>query len=54
MGQYYKVITRRNGKDKMYNRDVNGEYTVAKIMEHSWWLNDFCRAFAETIVDKPL
>ena len=53
MGQYYKVITRRNGKDKMYNRDVDGKYTMAKLMEHSWWLNDFCRSFAETIVDKP-
>lgn len=53
MGQYYKVITKRNGKFKMYNRDVDGDYTMAKIMEHSWWLNDFCRAFAETIVDKP-
>lgn len=53
MGQYYKVITRCNGKDKMYNRNVDGKYTMAKLMEHSWWLNDFCRAFAETIVDKP-
>ena len=53
MGQYYKVITRRNGKDKVYNRDVDGEYTMAKLMEHSWWRNEFCRAFAETLVDKP-
>lgn len=53
MGQYYKVITKRNGKFKMYNRDVDGEYTMAKLMEHSWWRNDFCCAFAETIVDKP-
>lgn len=53
MGQYYQVIARRNGKDKVYNRDVGEEYTMAKLMEHSWWKNDFCRAFAETLVDKP-
>lgn len=53
MGQYYKVITSRNGKDKVYNRDVDGEYTLAKLMEHSWWLNDFCCAFAKTLLDKP-
>lgn len=53
MGQYYKVIVRRNGVDKVYNRNVDGEYTMAKLMEHSWWRNDFCTAFAETLVDKP-
>ena len=53
MGQYYKVITRRNGKDKVYNRDVDGVYTMAKLMEHSWWENYFCRALAETLVDNP-
>ena len=26
---------------------------MAKLMEHSWWRNDFCTAFAETLVDKP-
>ena len=53
MGQYYKVIVRRNGKDKVYNRDVDGKYTMAKLMEHSWWRNDFCCAFAKTLLDKP-
>ena len=53
MGQYYKVIVRRDGKDKVYNRDVDGEYTMAKLMEHSWWRNDFCCAFAKTLLDKP-
>jgi len=53
MGQYYKVIIRRNGKDTVYNRDVDGEYTMAKLMEHSWWRNDFCCAFAKTLLDKP-
>lgn len=53
MGQYYKVITRRNGKDKVYNRNVDDEYTLAKLMEHSWWRNGFCNAFAKTLLDKP-
>ncbi len=53
MGQYYNVIVRRNGEDKVYNREVNGEYTMAKLMEHSWWENNFCRALAKTLVDNP-
>ena len=53
MGQHYKVIARRNGKDTVYSRDVDGEYTMAKLMEHSWWGNRFCTAFAKTLLDKP-
>lgn len=53
MGQYYHVITRRNGKNKVYNRTVDNEYTMAKLMEHSWWENSFCRALAKTLVDNP-
>ena len=56
MGQYYKVIVRRNGKDKVYNRDVDGNYTMAKLMEHSWWLNPMVNAITEKIyyADKPV
>ena len=53
MGQYYKVIVRRNGVDTVYSRNVDGEYTMAKLMEHSWWRNSFCCAFAKTLLDKP-
>ena len=46
MRQYYRaMVKKQNGRINTYNRDVirNGkcEYMVAKLMEHSWWLNDF-------------
>ncbi len=46
MGQYYRAMMKKqNGRITVYNRNVirNGkpEYMVAKLMEHSWWLNDF-------------
>lgn len=46
MGQYYRTMMKKqNGRITVYNRNVirNGEpeYMVAKLMEHSWWLNDF-------------
>ena len=46
MGQYYRAIAKKpNGRLDVYNRDVirNGkpEYMMAKLCEHSWWLNDF-------------
>lgn len=49
MGQYYRAIVKKpNGRLDVYNRDVirNGkpEYMVAKLMEHSWWLNEFVNA----------
>ena len=37
MGQYYRpYLVNKNGKEFICNRDVNGEYTSAKITEHSW------------------
>lgn len=49
MGQYYRAIVKKqNGRMTVYNRyviiDGNREYTPAKLMEHSWWLNDFVNA----------
>lgn len=49
MGQYYRAIVKKpNGRLDVYNRDIirNGksEYMVAKLMEHSWWLNEFVNA----------
>ncbi len=39
------MIKKQNGRITVYNRYVirNGkpEYMVAKLIEHSWWLNDF-------------
>jgi len=54
MGQYWRVIAKdRDGKVTVYDRSVDGEYTAAKLMEHSWWGNPFCRALCATIVDNP-
>lgn len=49
MGQYYRAIVKMpNGRLDIYNRDVirdgKPEYMVAKLTEHSWWLNDFVNA----------
>ncbi len=48
MGQYYRAIIKKNNRYSVYNRDIirNGkcEYMVAKLTEHSWWLNEFVNA----------
>ena len=51
MGQYYRPILGDNSglNCKVFDRSVDGEYTLAKLMEHSWWLNPFCNSFAEKI-----
>ena len=51
MGQYFMpVLGDKSGLNcKVFDRSVDGEYTMAKLMEHSWWLNPFCNSFAEKI-----
>lgn len=49
MGQYYMVKV----NDKVYNREVNGQYTMAKLMEHSWWENSFVNTICHEIFKKP-
>ena len=55
MGQYYKVIVRKDGKDTIYDRKVEGDdrYVCAKLTEFSWWENKFCRSLAQTLLDSP-
>lgn len=68
MGQYYHTIVRdpKTGKDTYYDqqttllkRDRKGNitdydnYNGLKLMEHSWWANNFCRSLAATLVDNP-
>lgn len=53
MGQYYMVYTNRNGKEKVYDRHVDGEYTMAKLTEHSWWYNAFVNTICYKIHKKP-
>ena len=54
MGQYYKVIVRKDGKDTIYNRKVEGyDVCAGKLTEFSWWGNRFCRSLAKTLLDSP-
>lgn len=39
MGQYYRAYINRNGKVKVFDNHVDGEWTGLKLMEHSYWLN---------------
>lgn len=55
MGQYYKVIVRKDGKDTVYDRGVEGNdgYVLAKLTEFCWCGNSFCRSLAQTLLDSP-
>ena len=58
MGQYYFIVTgNEQGKRmKVYNRTVNDEYMMAKLMEHSWWKNPCMACISEIIAfaKKPM
>ena len=55
MGQYYRpILADSYGLNCIvFNRSVDDQYTLAKLMEHSWWLNPFVNAFAELLYNKP-
>ena len=55
MGQYYKIITRNSNKTTVYDRSIkgDGDYVMAKLLEHSWWENPTCKAVAASLVDNP-
>ncbi|MBR0289847.1 MAG: hypothetical protein IJQ82_12800 [Selenomonadaceae bacterium] len=54
MGQYYMaVLGNEFGTDcKVFNRSVDGEYTFAKLLEHSWWENSFVNSFSERLYNE--
>ena len=55
MGQYYRpILTNANGYERVYNRDVDGEYTMAKLMEHSWWYNEFVSTICNKLFKNPM
>lgn len=55
MGQYYRVLIEdKNGKRKVYNRDVDGKYTTAKLIGHSMWLNPFVNTICHEIHHNPM
>lgn len=55
MGQYYNIIIKEKGKETIqaYDRHIDGNYTMAKLMEHSWYLNDMVNAICEKLYHKP-
>lgn len=55
MGQYYNIIIKHQGEKNIiaYDRTIDGEYTMAKLMEHSWYLNPMVNAISEKIYHKP-
>lgn len=53
MGQYYMVYAKNDDGVKVYDRSVNGEYMMAKLMEHSWWYNSFVGTFCRMIYKNP-
>ena len=55
MGQYYRPILGDSfGLEcKVFDRSVDGEYTFAKLLEHSWWQNPFVNAFSEFLYNEP-
>ena len=55
MGQYYKpVMVTEKGKVKVFNREVDGEYEMAKIMEHSWFDNIMVNTFCNELLNKQV
>lgn len=55
MGQYYNIVIQEKGQKKVhvYDRMIDGEYTMAKLMEHSWYLNPMVNAIAEKLYNTP-
>lgn len=46
MGQYYNAVVEIKGKKEVYYHQVDKEYMLAKLMEHSYWANPFVLAIA--------
>ena len=54
MGQYYQpILGNKDGLNcKVFDRSIDGEYTLAKLLEHSWWQNPFANSFAKRLYNK--
>lgn len=55
LGQYYlPILGDKYGLNcKVFDRSVDGKYTFAKLLEHSWWQNPFVNAFSEFLHNEP-
>ena len=51
MGQYYNIIIRNKDQKTthVFDRHIDGNYTMAKLTEHSWYLNPMVNAVAEKL-----
>ena len=51
MGQYYQpILGDKDGLNcKVFDRSIDGEYTLAKLLEHSWWKNPFTNSFSKRL-----
>lgn len=41
MGQYYIPYVRKGDKEKTFSNKVDGDYNGYKLMEHSYWHNEY-------------
>ena len=53
MGQYYSPVIETEDKIEAYSTYLDGEFTGMKLMEHSWFKNDFVNAVAYKIYLEP-
>lgn len=55
MGQYYiPLVGNAFGTNlKAFDRSIDGEYMVSKLMENSWWLNPFVNAISALFYREP-
>lgn len=49
MGQYFRSVLKQNNKVTVYNGNVDNQYTMAKLMEHSWWENELLKAIGNKL-----
>ena len=54
MGQYYQpILGDKDGFNCLvFDRSIDGERMVAKLTEHSWWLNPFVNSFAHRLFNQ--
>lgn len=49
MGQYYNAVIEIEGTKDVFYHQVDGEYMMAKLLEHSYWANTFVLAVASKL-----
>ena len=53
MGQYYHPVIETEDGIEAYSTHLDRKYVMAKLMEHSWFENDFVNAIAHKIYLEP-